>query len=348
MVWTTGTPILLEDIVNRKIPEPASGSPPPGSNIETPQDGVESDKTPKPDEVATVVKAELKNWERFAINRLGKKSVRQFETKTIPIAYAKFLNEISTCETTQAVKAIFGVEAAKVAYWEGFVRDTEAFEPKAINELRDMFRAQFKEAIDNLKKMKPGMVMTVDEAAKQLISRDKAIKDYSESMTKICQEALDKAIRQATDRIKPVNPYTVKAIPSFVSAAALKWLEKRILWAAEQVSDETENMLRAQLSVGFDTGESMPQIAKRVQSVFDECDKVRATRIARTEIIAASSQGAVETYRDAGLTQVEVYPAMDELECDLCATLAGVHDISEQYTPPFHPNCRCVLLPVLD
>ena len=354
MIWTQAGPMLLEDVVNRKLTAkplaPGETGEPgvrPGDEKhpidKTPQDDVEDDKEPAENETAEEVKAELKDWEKFAINRLGKKSTRKFETKVIPHFYADKLEaKVQACATPQAIKALFGTEAAKVAYWEGFVRDTESFEPKAITNLKNMFRAQFKEVIQNLKNAKDANV--------KLFDRDKAIRDYTQAMAGISKSAITNAVRQAAALMKPANPHTATKQGAFeaVNEAAMRWLTTRIKWAAEQISDETEKLLRDQLLTGFGEGESIPQLAERVQDTFAEFDSVRSERIARTEVIAASSQGAVESYKDAGLTQSEWYPAMDERECALCESLAGVHDLAEKYTPPAHPNCRCVLLPVLD
>ncbi len=288
-------------------------------------------------------KGELKDWERFALNRVGRKSGRRFEVKTLTSYQADGIErKLASCSSPEAIKALFGAEAAKVAYWEGFVRDTEAFEPKVINALRNMFRSQLKEAVDKLKKAKgPGDVT---------LSREKAIRDYSAAIAAVQGEAMLKGSRDAQLQIKPANPHAAvkQDFPRALSEAALKWLNTRIQWAAQQVTDETEKALRAQLSIGFEKGESMFDIAERIRDVFNEADQVRAERIARTEVIAAASQGAVDSYKEAGLTESEWYPAMDERLCPLCESLAGVHALEEQYTPPAHPNCRCVLLPVLE
>jgi SPP1 gp7 family putative phage head morphogenesis protein len=238
----------------------------------------------------------------------------------------------------ERIRYMFAMEAAKVAYWEGYVRDTESFEPNAIHELRNMFDAQLKEALDNLRKAK--------NAEAKLIDREKAIQAYLAAISGIQKLAMDKAMSKAEQMVKPINPHAVKQIGA--SAAALAWLQKRMEWAAQEVYDETELMLRTQLSEGFSLGEGIAAMAGRIQDTFDECNQVRAERIARTEIIAASSQGAVETYKELGITHSEWYPALDERECELCETLAGDHPLEEKYTPPAHPNCRCVLLPVID
>ena len=359
MIWGGGVPVLLEDIINHTVqPKPPAGYPGDGSNpnnpaaagdlakpkpdeLATPQDEVEQDKEPGADEQADQVKAELIDWRRFEKNREGKKTVRFFKAQAIPPGLAKRIQHQLDTHPRSEYKAIFGREAAKVAYWEGFVRNTEAFEPKAIAQLRAMFRAQYKEAIEKLKQS------VGPETA--LIDRERALQAYYSAMTSTTGHAMEKGARDAADGIKPTPPHASKQnFSQAVSAAALAWLKKRIEWAAAQVTDETEKALRDALLAGYAEGESIPDIAERVREQFNIFDQTRAERIARTEIIAASSQGAVETYKEAGITQSEWYTAMDERECELCETLAGVHDISEQYTPPAHPNCRCVLLPVLE
>jgi SPP1 gp7 family putative phage head morphogenesis protein len=331
LVWTQAGPILLEDIISRAVPaKPTGSAPAPEADIATPQDAVEQDKLP--DE--QLVKAELKDWERFAIKRLGKKSGREFEPKMLPPALAKRIqSELTAKLTPEFIKAFFAHEAQKAAYWQSFVRDAESFEHKMVNELCDMFRAQFKEVVEKLK--------TAQSTSDALFNKDKAREDYRDAVFKTMEQALRKGVNDARALLKPTTPHATKQIPSVIPEGALTWLTTRLVWAAKQVDDETEQMLRDELTKGFGAGESTYTIAERVRDVFAQCSDVRAQRIARTEVIAASSQGAVEGYREAGLDQVEVYPAMDERECDLCESLAGVHDITEQYTPPFHPNCRC-------
>lgn len=357
MIWTGSGPVLLEDVINRTVPQrpplpSGSGNPdnpaaagdlkkPQPAELETPQDNIEDDKEPGADEQADQIKAELKSWERFEKNREGKKTVRFFQAKAIPPGLAKRIQHQLDTRPRSELKAIFGAEAAKVAYWEGFVRNTEAFEPKAITQLRAMFRTQYKEAIEKLK--------TSVGPETQLLDRQRALQAYYSAMLPTTRQAMEKGASDAADGIKPTPPHASKqGFPHAVNEAALAWLKKRIEWAAAQVADETEKALRDALLAGYAEGEGIPDIADRVRDVFDGFDAVRAERIARTEIIAASSQGAVEIYKAAGITQSEWYTAMDERECELCETLAGVHDISEQYTPPAHPNCRCVLLPVLE
>ena len=54
------------------------------------------------------IKAELDDWQKFAINRLGKKSTRVFEAKAVPPALASsILSKLDKASTPEAIKAVF-------------------------------------------------------------------------------------------------------------------------------------------------------------------------------------------------------------------------------------------------
>ncbi len=233
-------------------------------------------------------------------------------------------------------------ETTKEAFWAAYVKQAEAYEPRLIKSLRAMYKSQKTEALRNVKD-------AVDRNHK-LIDKDKATKAYREAASPTLTEVILKAAENAVDLIEPENPHK-QGIPPVLNRRALDWLLTRIGWAAEQTSEETANLLAEALGEGFGKGESIQQIAQRVQSVFDECSRVRALRIARTEIITASSQGALAGYEEAGLKQVEFYTALDERTCEICMSLHGeifnVEDALNLITGTTHPNCRCLLLPVL-
>lgn len=78
----------------------------------------------------------------------------------------------------------------------------------------------------------------------------------------------------------------------------------------------------------------------------------RAETLARTEIIRAHHQAIIQEYRNWGAEGVEVQAewttAGDGRVCPDCASLEGkVYTLDEiQEMIPYHPNCRCMALPV--
>lgn len=85
--------------------------------------------------------------------------------------------------------------------------------------------------------------------------------------------------------------------------------------------------------------------------------KYRSENIARTEIMQASNEGLVESWRqavgagllDAKNTNVEWLAGFDDRVCPICAPLNGTvfsyADIEsgKASSPPIHPSCRCTL-----
>lgn len=73
-------------------------------------------------------------------------------------------------------------------------------------------------------------------------------------------------------------------------------------------------------------------------------------RLVRTETMHYLNDVTLRRYQDAGVTQVQVWAATDERICDVCG-VGGYHErvypIEKAPSPPFHPNCRCTILPFL-
>jgi len=233
-------------------------------------------------------------------------------------------------------------ESQAEAYWKDYVTRAETFEGRCIEGLRAMWREQQNQVIAKL------------DAGKKdnLLDRVAAKKEYIETMQPILEQAMSAAQRGGEELVKPINPHKqadIPPIPPVVSAQGLKWLKTRMTWAAMEIGEESAARLAATIAEGFKIGESMDQIRKRIETEFDYFGKMRATRIARTEVMVASNIGAEEGYKEAGLNKSEWYTAIDERVCEICEPLHGeIHLISEGFRPPAHVDCRCTLLPVIE
>lgn len=126
----------------------------------------------------------------------------------------------------------------------------------------------------------------------------------------------------------------------------------------KDVSEELRGHVADSIFQGIMQGESIPEITDRIKDIpeFEPLPgtkltaQQRAELIARTETMRAQNTGALNTYKQYGLTHVEIIPGPDA--CDDCI------DFAETYNPltieeaegvlPLHPNCGCVYGPVLD
>lgn len=96
------------------------------------------------------------------------------------------------------------------------------------------------------------------------------------------------------------------------------------------------------------TGKKTTQLKQILQSRFD-VSYSNADMLVRTEMAHIQTQAAQKRYQDYGIQEVEVFVDEDERTCPVCAKHEGEkHPINAQMPVPFHPRCRCCMLPVIN
>ena len=137
---------------------------------------------------------------------------------------------------------------------------------------------------------------------------------------------------------------TVKQLDSY----ALDWIKLRSLTLAKSINKTTLEALRRELSLGFEAGESIQQLTKRIEGYFTDNAKVRAEAISRTETIAAANEGAIHRYELEGVNKSEWLASPDS--CPECLVEDGKVYITKESHGliPKHVNCRCTWIPYLD
>jgi len=122
---------------------------------------------------------------------------------------------------------------------------------------------------------------------------------------------------------------------------ARNWILERSLALAKAINSTTLEALRRELALGFDAGESIQQLTKRIEGYFTNNAKMRAERITRTEVISAFNEGHLHRYETEGVDKSEFYAAPDA--CTECLAYEGqVYPTKEAHgIIPVHPNCRC-------
>jgi hypothetical protein len=121
--------------------------------------------------------------------------------------------------------------------------------------------------------------------------------------------------------------------------------------------------LRAELVAGLvDAGDSIPQLTKRVQSVFDQATKSRARMIAATEaaraVHAAQEQSAIDSGVVVGmewLVSGDACPLCLQIAAEVRAVPLGTRfaevgnnpSYKDVRHPPAHPHCQCSIVEVL-
>ena len=142
---------------------------------------------------------------------------------------------------------------------------------------------------------------------------------------------------------------------------AKTWILERSLTLAKSINKTTLEALRHELSLGFEAGESIQQLTKRIEGYFEGNAKYRAEMVSRTEVIAASNRGAQDRYQKEGIQKKEWFSAPDARPSHLEANgqVVGINDNfrvgddsmqgpGQGSDPSENINCRCSILPVIE
>ncbi|KPJ59096.1 MAG: hypothetical protein AMJ46_12580 [Latescibacteria bacterium DG_63] len=130
------------------------------------------------------------------------------------------------------------------------------------------------------------------------------------------------------------------------------------------INETTRNNLNRTLIEGVRAGEGIPDLSKRVTSVFDLAKGYRAERIARTEVLGASNHATYAAHKISGVVQqrqwVATYDgnARDEHERLGIADPVGLDEpfVVDNYSamypgefgaPEMDINCRCTTVAVI-
>jgi HK97 family phage portal protein len=149
----------------------------------------------------------------------------------------------------------------------------------------------------------------------------------------------------------------------------LDWVSENGLHLAKLINDTTKSELAITLTEGIKAGESIKDLADRIQAVYselngDDMERYRAVRIARTETIRTVNAGAFETYKAANITQVmwlansggDFRPEHQAISGTVYNINEGILVMGELMRYPGDPNgsakntinCRCSVVAIVD
>lgn len=121
-----------------------------------------------------------------------------------------------------------------------------------------------------------------------------------------------------------------------------------------QITEGTREFLKGDITEALEEGWSNDVLASKLANNYAFSDS-RAMAISRTETIRASNQGALASYQASGIVEAKQWTtAEDDLVSEDCEENgdAGPIALDDEFpsgddAPPAHPNCRCVIVPVV-
>lgn len=237
---------------------------------------------------------------------------------------------------------------------------------------RNMFNKQKQDVKDwlrdNASDLNKSFVKRKDWAS-DMVDWEEYTRQYTIELEKIFAIIIEEIGTEAFNALVEgeFDPYT-QTIQNFIKNNASQ--------VAKEINTETEKQIRATLAQGMRENETIKELTARIMHVFGTASTYRAFMIARTETAMAENYSDVVAWEQTGVVESKQwFTAEDEHVCGFCHEMDGVtitlsqsffnkgdiimfedkngkpHEMLLDFRtigePPLHPNCRCVLLPIL-
>lgn len=151
----------------------------------------------------------------------------------------------------------------------------------------------------------------------------------------------------AIEGVQAFNTIDSKVVEQMINQI---WVADGKSWS-ERIWDNTDKLLEAlnaNLIHCVVTGKKTTELKKLLVEQFDVSYR-RAEALVRTELAHIQTTAAQQRYQDYGIDYVEVFVDEDERTCPICAAHEGEkYRTTDKLPVPFHPNCRCCMVPVVE
>ena len=197
-----------------------------------------------------------------------------------------------------------------------FNRRTERWEERFAEVVVDLFRRQRDSVVDKIK--------TQDERGlgdfiSKVFSKSQWVKAFRTAARPIIGAIAEDFGNEALETLGVEAAFNVN------DPSAVRFLERRAQRFATAVNDTTWEALKAELIEGMNAGESMEELAERVEIFFEEQYRhtgdeemynkaTRAWLIARTEVVGASNGGKLEAWKQSDVVDSKTW--LSALEVD--------------------------------
>lgn len=188
-------------------------------------------------------------------------------------------------------------ENQKAAYWKAFDRRRMNWERKVAQLVGKRFRDEGK---------------AVSEAYEQGRDVDGAIDaqmtEWETLMTGVYVAVMEDFGQETGEALaKSYGPTSRKFEFDPWLGNVRNWIEAVVAEKVTKISRTTKDMIKREIALGFEEGESTPGIARRLRRKYQDFSVRRAMMIARTEVVAASNSGSHFAAEQTGLEYERVW-----------------------------------------
>lgn len=198
----------------------------------------------------------------------------------------------------------------------------------------------------NILELRPGVPMS--RAAEAAWTSTYVRSAYSRGMA-------GSAARLRKEGVEVADDWVVQAFTRPFHADRVGLAYTRVFEELQGITAEMDRQISRVLADGIVRGDGARDIARAINDRVQRIGITRARMLARTEVIRAYGEAALNTYEEAGVmgvgVQAEFLTAQDDAVCEECESLAqrGPYSLEQaRGMIPVHPNCRCAYVPVVE
>jgi HK97 family phage portal protein len=326
-------------------PEPDAPKPKPGKEPDDNEDEEESKK--------------IKLAFRPMRTKLQKRAMAR---KQIQAALAATIREAIIDAEKHPTKKFGSTKENDEFVWKKFSEHTYSAEKEIADLVRKLNSEQKKQVMENLPKaIEKGIDPT------KLFDVDKWISIMTDALTPTIESLFVSEGKTAAAELgKPeLNPLS--------DVTAAKALHDSISMMSKSYTQTTLATLETKINDGLSQGQSLQQISKTVEDVYEWSDTYRAERVAKTESFRTANMGLKEAWKQSGVVKtIRWYTSEKSNVCPYCEAMDGkVISIEQNFfnngdsltvgegdnaktmsfdygdvgAPPLHPLCACFARP---
>ena len=246
--------------------------------------------------------------------------------------------------------------------WYKFIEKTDPLIINFTKEMSRLFERQRAEVIANMKRnpYKPEKEVTPEQERfinSWMFDRDEWVEEFADGTAPNMSKGILAGGVDALDKLDVAIDFdpTDAAIVKYVKVNSFKY--------AKEITETTEALLKNSLGTALTNGESVEQMMKRVNTIYDYSAAGRARTIAQTEMIGSVNYGALEGNKQSGVVWgTQWIGSLDDriredhaaLTADEVAVALGddfpIVNIQYPGDPSGEPeqviNCRCTTKPL--
>lgn len=177
--------------------------------------------------------------------------------------------------------------------WNAFVKRIEPHERRLGDVVADLMERQREEVLAKLRRP----AKTAREAAEDPFDRD----EWEDTFGEEVRPVLRATVRDAGEAA--LADLAVGISFDLFDPRVVEFLQGREQRFAGEVNETTWQALKDSLADGLEAGETIPQLAERVEAVMGDRIRSSKTTIARTEVVGASNGGTLEAWRQSGVVE---------------------------------------------